>query len=119
MPQALAVKRAPQRGDLAVDESGALGLVTENERRATTFPCRACAGLGIGDQCKCPERWEVVAVVGIHLSAATAAIGSPWASRQPVIVGRLHNALLGYGNLPDCRPEVAAAFCEMVKWEHQ
>lgn len=92
----------PVRGDLALCSKGALGLITESGVQAVTY----------ADQ---TTGW---AHVGIHLTDKVAPIGSPWSSRKPRVVGKLRNALVGYGNLPDYRPEAAAIWRAVVEWEN-
>lgn len=103
---------------------GALGLITESELQLVVYKqCANCAlqglsgSLGVhGDAaCFCET---VEAYVGIHLTDKIAKIGSRWCSRNPMIVGKLRTGLMGFGNLPDVRPEAARAFCEIINWEN-
>lgn len=91
----------PVRGDLALCSKGALGLITESDQQEVTYD----------------DQTKGKAYVGIHLTDKVAALGSPWSSRTPLVVGKLRNALVGYGNLPDYRPEAAVVWRAVVEWE--
>ncbi|MFZ2051450.1 MAG: hypothetical protein WAU69_11035 [Solirubrobacteraceae bacterium] len=114
----------PVRGDLAMCSRGALGLVTENKTQRVRYGnqcdyCRgAISGADIDDGCTCET---AMAYVGIHLTDKIAAIGSPWCSRNPIVIGKLRiAAILGYGNIPSAVFEVAAkAHREIIEWEQR
>lgn len=61
------------KGKLAFCSLGSLGLIIEDELKEITYP----------------DGTKGTAYVGIHLTDKIAAIGSPWCSRNPSVVGEI------------------------------
>jgi len=68
----------PKKGDIGVCSAGALGLITQDGKQPVLY------GDGNKD----------IAYVGIHLTDKIAPIGSPWSSRNPIVIGHISADLI-------------------------
>ena len=80
-----------RRGDIAICSRGCVGLITADMPKWITYKkCDYCigaiSGADIDGACKCETGY---AFVGVHLTNKIAAIGAPWSSRNPCVVGHI------------------------------
>lgn len=71
------MKKYKYKGKVGVCSLGCLGLITEEELKEVAFP----------DGQRCWVR------VGFHLTDKISPIGSPWCSRNPIIIGSLEDII--------------------------
>lgn len=64
-----------KRGDLAYCGLNSLGMITEEEPKEVVYP----------------DGNKGMAYVGVHPTDKFAPIGSPWSSRNPVVVGHIND----------------------------
>ena len=65
--------RKPQVGDLALCGAGTLGLITKADKVEVSYT----------------DGNKALAWVGLHLTPVSGAVGAPWSSRNPCIVGSI------------------------------
>lgn len=71
--------QSPRKGAIAVCSIGALGLITSDAAVEITYP----------------DNTKAAAWTGIHLTNRRAPLGSPWASREPIVLGYIEDITLG------------------------
>ena len=77
-------------GDVAVCSRGAVGLITEDMPKWVTYKlCVPCHNVRGDSAPNCKQCEKGYTFVGVHLTDKIARIGSPWASREPRVVGRI------------------------------
>lgn len=94
------------KNKIALCSLGALGLITSDTKQDVTYLlCNLCrayraaqfwAALPLNDHHENCECQRGMAYVGIHLTDKFVAIGSPWSSRNPKVVGELAEAPSGF-----------------------
>jgi hypothetical protein len=70
--------RTVQEGDIALCGRYSLGLITQSERKNITYP----------------DKSKAAAYVGVHLTSRIAPAGSPWSSREPIVLSNINQLLL-------------------------
>lgn len=78
------------KGKVALCGKGTIGLITEAEPKKIVYGAGPrCAEFMPGTHSSLCDCETGVAYVGVHLTDAIAPMGSPWSSRNPIIVGEL------------------------------